>query len=98
MTVPYEWMMTVHLFMHTDNYNLDNYNLDELKAAVAERSERIERVQRQFEEVLRTRPVTVEWYVEHANDTLGDEETLYRYLQEVYDFVFLDGPWPETEG
>jgi len=54
MTVPYEWMMTVHLFMHGDNYNLDA-----LKEAVPKRSEWIERVQRQFEEVLRTRPVTV---------------------------------------
>lgn len=48
MTVPYEWMMTVHLFMHGDNYNLDA-----LKEAVPKRSEWIERVQRQFEEVLR---------------------------------------------
>ena len=93
MTVPYEWMMTVHLFLHGDNYNLD-----ELKAAVAEGSEWIERVQRQFEEVLRTRPASVDWYIEHANADLGDEETLYRYLQAVYDYVFRDGAWPETEG
>lgn len=93
MTVPNEWMMTVHLFMHGDNYDLD-----ELKKAVAERSEWIKRVQRQFEEVLRTRPASVAWYIEHANADLGDEETLYRYLQEVYDYVFRDGPWPETEG
>ncbi len=93
MTVPYEWMMTVHLFMHRDNYNLDA-----LKEAVPKRSEWIERVQRQFEEVLRTRPVTVDWYIEHANADLGDEETLYRYLQEVYDYVFRGGPWPVTEG
>ena len=92
MTVPYEFMMTVHLFMHGDNYDLD-----ELKEAVLERSEWIERVQRQFDEVLRTRPVTVGWYIEHANADLGDEETLYRYLNEVYDYVFRDGPWPVTE-
>ena len=48
--------------------------------------------------MLRKRPVTVGWYVEHANDDLGDEETLCRYLQEVYDYVFRSGPWPETEG
>jgi hypothetical protein len=23
MTVPYEFMMTTHLFLHTNNYNLD---------------------------------------------------------------------------
>lgn len=93
MTVPYEWMMTVHLFMHGDNYNLDA-----LKEAVPKRSEWIERVQRQFVEVLRTRPVTVDWYIEHANVDLRDEETLYRYLQEVFDYVFRSGPWPVTEG
>lgn len=93
MTVPYEWMMTVHLFMHGDNHNLDA-----LKEAVPKRSEWIGRVQRQFVEVLRTRPVTVDWYIEHANVDLGDEETLYRYLQEVYDYVFSNGPWPVTEG
>lgn len=93
MTVPYEFMMTAHLFLNTDNYNLDA-----LKNAVPKSSEWIERVQRQFDEVLRTRPVTVDWYIEHANADLGDEETLYRYLQEVYDYVFRDGPWPETEG
>lgn len=93
MTVPYEWMMTVNLFMHGDNYNLDA-----LKEAVPKRSEWIGRVQRQFVEVLRTRPVTVDWYIEHANVDLGDEETLYRYLQEVYDYVFSNGPWPVTEG
>lgn len=92
MKVPYEFMMTTHLFLHTDNYNPDV-----LKNAVPERSEWIERVQRQFEEVLLTRPVTVDWYAEHANDGFDDEETLYRYLQEVYDYVFRDGPWPETE-
>ena len=93
MTLPYEWMMTVHLFMHGDNYNLD-----ELNKAVVEQSDWIKRVQRQFDEVLRTRPVTVDWYIEHANADLGDEETLYRYLKEVYDYVFRDGPWPATEG
>jgi hypothetical protein len=93
MTVPYEFMMTVHLFMHGDNYDLD-----ELKDAVLERSQWIERVRRQFDEVLQTRPVTVDWYIEHANADLGDEETLYRYLKEVYDYVFSDGPWPVTEG
>ena len=93
MTVPYEWMMTVHLFMHGDNYNLEALN-----EAVPKRSEWIECVQRQFVEVLRTRPVTVDWYIEHANVDLGDEETLYRYLQEVFDYVFRGGPWPVTEG
>ena len=93
MTVPYEWMMTVHLFMHTSNYDLD-----ELKKAVVEQSEWIEQVRREFEEVLGTRPVSVEWYIEHANADLGGEETLYRYLKEVYDYIFRSGPWPETEG
>ncbi len=69
-----------------------------VKDAVLERSEWIERVRRQFDEVLQTRPVTVDWYIEHANADLGDEETLYRYLKEVYDYVFSDGPWPVTEG
>ena len=55
MTVPYEWMMTVHLFMHTSNYDLD-----ELKKAAVEQSEWIEQVRREFEEVLGTRPVSVE--------------------------------------
>jgi hypothetical protein len=68
------------------------------KNAVPKRSEWIERVQPQFDEVLQTRSVTVDWYIEHANAGLGDEETLYRYLQEVYDYVSRDGPWPETEG
>jgi hypothetical protein len=92
MTVPYEFMMTAHLFLHADNYQPH-----ELKAAVAEKSEWIERVQRQFDEVLRTRSVTVDWYADHANELFDDEETLYRYLNEVYDYVFRDGPWPETE-
>lgn len=42
--------------------------------------------------------MTVDWYIEHANVDLGDEETLYRYLQEAYDYVFHGGPWPVTEG
>jgi hypothetical protein len=92
MTVPYEWKITVLLFMHGNIYDLD-----ELKEATLERSEWIERVQRQFEEVLQTRPVTVGWYFEHANAGFGDEETLYRYLKEVYDYVFREGPWPVTE-
>lgn len=93
MTVPYEFMMTTHLFFHTNNYKLDV-----LKGAVPKRSEWIERVQRQFDEVLQTRSVTVDWYAEHANELFDDEETLYRYLREVYDYVFSNGPWPETEG
>ena len=92
MTVPYEFMMTAHLFLHTDNYPPP-----ELKAAVAEKSEWIERVQRQFDEVLRTRSVTVDWYADHANELFDDEETLHRYLNEVYEYVFSDGPWPVTE-
>lgn len=92
MTVPYEFMMTAHLFLHTDNYQPH-----ELKTAVAEKSEWIERVQWQFDEVLRTRSVTVDWFAEHANELLDDEETLYRYLDEVYDHVFRNGPWPVTE-
>ena len=92
MTVPYEFMMTTHLFLHTNNYQPH-----ELKAAVAEKSEWIERVQQQFDEVLQSPSVTVEWYAEHANELFDDEETLYRYLNEVYDYVFRDGPWPETE-
>jgi hypothetical protein len=92
MTVPYEFMMTAHLFLHADNYQPH-----ELKAAVAEKSEWIECVQRQFDEVLRTHSVTADWYADHANELFDDEETLYRYLNEVYDYVFRDGPWPETE-
>lgn len=92
MTVPYEFMMTTHLFLHTDNYNPA-----ELRKAVAERSEWIDRVQRQFDEVLQTRVVTVDWYADHANELFDDEDILYRYLHEVYDYVFRDGPWPETE-
>jgi hypothetical protein len=92
MTVPYEFMMTAHLFLHTNNYQPH-----ELKAAVAQRSEWIERVQRQFNEVLQTRSVTVDWYAEHANELFEDEETLYRYLNEVYEYVFSDGPWPVTD-
>ncbi|PLL11585.1 hypothetical protein C0V75_16335 [Tabrizicola sp. TH137] len=93
MTVPYEFMMTTHLFLHTNNYRPD-----ELRAAVPKRSEWIERVQRQFDEVLHTRSVTVDWYAEHANELFDDEETLYRYLKEVYDYVFSNGPRPVTEG
>jgi hypothetical protein len=92
MTVPYEFMMTTHLFLHTNNYRPH-----ELKAAVAEKSEWIDRVQRQFDEVLQTHSVTVDWYAEHANELFDDEETLYRYLNEVYDYAFRDGPWPVTE-
>ena len=51
----------------------------------------------QFNEVLQTRSVTVDWYAEHANELFDDEETLYRYLNEVYEYVFGDGPWPATE-
>jgi predicted nucleotidyltransferase len=92
MTVPYEFMMTTHLFLHTNNYQPDV-----LKAAFPKRSEWIDRVQRQFDEVLQMRPVTVDWYAEHANELFDDEETLYRYLNEVYDYVFRNGPWPVTE-
>lgn len=53
---PYEFMATAHLFLHTDNYQPH-----ELKKAVAESSEWIERVRRQFDEVLQTRVVTVDW-------------------------------------
>lgn len=88
MTVPYEFMMTAHLFLHTNNYRPH-----ELRAAVAEISEWIERVQRQFDEVLQTRSVSVDWWKEHANEWFDDEETLYRYLREVYDYVFSNGPW-----
>jgi hypothetical protein len=57
-----------------------------------------DRVQQQFDEVLQTRMVTIDWYAEHANELFDDEERLYRYFNEVYDYVFRDGPWPVTEG
>ena len=92
MTVPHEWKMAVRLFL-----NADVYNPKELKDAAAERTDWIEQVRRQFEEVLRTRPVDVDWYIEEANANFDDEERLYTYLQEVYDYIFLDGPWPDEE-
>lgn len=89
--IPYQWTSAIHLFAHTNNYDLQA-----LKEGLAENPAAYEVVRRQFDEVLRTRPVTVEWYAEHANDVLEDEEELYRYLQEMYDYLFNEGPWPTT--
>jgi hypothetical protein len=93
MTVPYQLMLTTHLFLHTNNYQPH-----ELKAAVPKRSEWTDRVQRQFDKLLQTRTVTIDWYAEHAQELIDEDETLYRYLNEVYDRVFRDRPWPVTEG
>ncbi|MBK4214643.1 hypothetical protein JJJ17_01745 [Paracoccus caeni] len=89
--VPYEWMMMIHLFAHTNNYDLDA-----LKEGLQLEPEWSEIIRRNFDEVLEKRLVTLEWYDKHANHGLDDEETLYRYLQEMYDYLFNDGPLPES--
>jgi hypothetical protein len=73
-------MMSVHLFHHTKNYDLGA-----VQEAATKRTAWAEQIRHKFEEVLRSRPVTVKWYREHANDDLRDEETHYRYLQEACD-------------
>ncbi len=98
MSVPDKWMMAM-VGSTGDNFaHGDNYDLDAFKELANAPTEWAEQVRYQFEEVLRTCPVSVKWYIEHANADLGDEETLYRYLQEMYDFLFRGGPYPETEG
>jgi hypothetical protein len=92
MSVPYKWTKAIHFFAHGDNYDLDAF-----KGLTTAPTEWAKQIQNEFEEILRTRPIDTKWYLEHANADFRDDEELYRYLIQMYDFLFSAGPYPETE-
>ncbi|MGR3716324.1 MAG: hypothetical protein ACU0B1_06220 [Thermohalobaculum sp.] len=82
----HEWM---HLYCDANAFMPRS-----LKRDLSSNPDFMERFRRRFEWVLQTQPISAqEW--ERRNDTSFDEDAeLHEHLQQIYDFMFRDGPHP----
>ncbi len=83
------WHDYMHLYCHANAFRPSA-----LKRDLGTDPDFLERFRQRFEWVLATKPIAArEW--ERRNETSFDEdEELYEHLQQIYDFMFRDGPHP----
>ena len=83
------WHELMHLYC-----DANAFSPGDLKTDLGSNPDFRERFRQRFDWVLQTQPISAqEW--EDRNDTSFDEdEELHEHLQQIYDFMFRDGPHP----
>ena len=84
------WLSDIGLFCGGNTYDPSK-----LRQITAEKSEWSERLKSNFEHVLVSKQLSALDYEEKVEIEFASDGELYGYLQQLYDYLFEDGPFPK---